>query len=765
MVLPVENFQDLIDQIEDRLLPTGRSWFDLMETQQALWNAINELEGFEDPIQPITIQTMQIIVGSEATQFRFVNNKVSPSVVDFNLTYNNITKKVQSDAVILQHMTYGIKELSPSKDISQYRFWDIAQYESGMLDDEKVYYLEAKCNKEGSAGNFILSEKAHKMEEGDGYLYFLVGILNSVRNGARSFAPLYGFTEILPGRITVDMISSADGKTYFDLARGKIVGDIEISNSGVSSLDGQKYSAVLSIMANQIASKVESQQFDILTGNVSQLSSMIDQQAGSIQSTVTRVDNIQSSVTDTILDETTYTQWSSDGIEWHDPPAMEGDMYYRQKKGYYTQTWGAPIKAHGQDGATINMLPAVNTYQDLVYNHSDPNINNINDARLANDSGILYVWDGFKWANAGVIKGPPGRTAMIYRAYADELFDPLNPEKDIGFSTKPFGKSYMGTQITFAEVPSNKASDYQWALIKGEPGRSIVKIQKQYFLHDTNDLNSPPPEDGNWSIFYPTFNPDFFLWIRDKIFYNTLVDGKDYNYSDPVYVADWEAINDIRVEAEEATDKINVANQNIDAFIEEFQAFTGDYILDAAEISSLEVYINTINSDKNSSYQEYLDVKDHKFLKRPEDIAQRTLLTNAWTEYDNIVDSVINNITNLITDIQNSEDENVQLPPDIRGQVRVWYNNYASIYANLKKVIQSSVIYIQNEIEGKSDRNQDLLEQRIETNESDIQQLPDQIKSIVKRDITDGLGTRLSSAESTITQTANEITHFVREEN
>lgn len=38
--------------------------------------------------------------------------------------------------------------------------------------------------------------------------------------------PLNGFTEIMPGRLTVPMIVSPDGKTYFDVAKGKIGGNI-----------------------------------------------------------------------------------------------------------------------------------------------------------------------------------------------------------------------------------------------------------------------------------------------------------------------------------------------------------------------------------------------------------------------------------------------------------------------------------------------------------------------------------------------------------
>lgn len=71
-----------------------------------------------------------------------------------------------------------------------------------------------------------MSETAIALEQIDGYYHLLVGILNSENNGERSFATLYGFTEILPGRITTDKIVSSDGKTYFDLVANEIAGRI-----------------------------------------------------------------------------------------------------------------------------------------------------------------------------------------------------------------------------------------------------------------------------------------------------------------------------------------------------------------------------------------------------------------------------------------------------------------------------------------------------------------------------------------------------------
>ena len=57
------------------------------------------------------------------------------------------------------------------------------------------------------------------MDDIDGYYILLVGVLNSELEDTRSYVDLYGYTEILPGRITTDKIVSADGNSYLDLVK------------------------------------------------------------------------------------------------------------------------------------------------------------------------------------------------------------------------------------------------------------------------------------------------------------------------------------------------------------------------------------------------------------------------------------------------------------------------------------------------------------------------------------------------------------------
>ena len=62
--------------------------------------------------------------------------------------------------------------------------------------------------------------------------YLLIGILNSEYDGERSFVSLYGYSEVLPGRITTDRIVSSGGNSYFDLVNNAMkLGDALDFNS------------------------------------------------------------------------------------------------------------------------------------------------------------------------------------------------------------------------------------------------------------------------------------------------------------------------------------------------------------------------------------------------------------------------------------------------------------------------------------------------------------------------------------------------------
>lgn len=234
---PGQNEVVIEDKYKDSLKFTKRRFRDAKETMGMLEDA---LLNFSEAINPVAVQTMQLLVGDESLQFRFVNSKTNPITINHVVTYNKETMVLHCPAGIIQHMTLGINTLSANHKANEYKYWDISPYNSpSLFEPEKKYYLYIKANKSSSEGTFLLSETAIKLEQVSGYYHFLVGILNSEYEGERSFVTLYGFTEILPGRITTDKIVSTDGNTYFDLLKGIISGRIKFTpgSSGLYELD------------------------------------------------------------------------------------------------------------------------------------------------------------------------------------------------------------------------------------------------------------------------------------------------------------------------------------------------------------------------------------------------------------------------------------------------------------------------------------------------------------------------------------------------
>lgn len=261
-----ENEIVIEERYKDALSFTMRRYQDMIETGKMLEAAI---EGFSASINPVTISTMQIRLGAEQLQFRFVNNKTNPSEIIPTFTMNNSSKVFSAPACILQHMSLGITKVSPTHTPNEYKFWNISAYTSPYLgDDKSPYYLYAKCSKSGTTGTFLLSKEPHKMEEGSFY-FFLVGTLGTEWEKIRSFTTVYGFTEILPGRMVINLITSTDGKTYFNLVEGVIGGKIRfdsgttgyenISDKPDLSIYGTKdlLNAVKDNLQNQIDGKIE----------------------------------------------------------------------------------------------------------------------------------------------------------------------------------------------------------------------------------------------------------------------------------------------------------------------------------------------------------------------------------------------------------------------------------------------------------------------------------------------------------------------------
>lgn len=226
------------NSIRNAVSYTKRRFRDVRETMAMLEDSM--LDNFTNSINPLTVQTMMMLVGDESLQFRFVASKTDLTAVGDGITYDNTAKQLHIPHGFIQHMTLGIGTISSSHADSEYKVWEMNKYLSPYLDNgAKKYYLYAKVSRTDTTvkGDFLLSDRAIKMTDVAGYYHLLVGILNSEYDGERSYVSLYGFSEILPGRITTDKIVSSDGKTYFDLLLGEIGGNIKFIASDGSLKD------------------------------------------------------------------------------------------------------------------------------------------------------------------------------------------------------------------------------------------------------------------------------------------------------------------------------------------------------------------------------------------------------------------------------------------------------------------------------------------------------------------------------------------------
>lgn len=187
------------------------------DAQETMGMIQDSLLHFSGAINPITVQTMFMLVGDESLQFQFVNNKTNPKKVTHSESYDKGAKIFSCAGGIIQHMTLGIDSMASKHAPSEYKFWDMKAFNSPPLTEaSEKYYLYAKVVNGGTTGEFRMSETAVAMDGEPGYYHLLLGIINSEYDGDRSYTPMYGFTEIAPGRMTIDRIVAPDASGYWD---------------------------------------------------------------------------------------------------------------------------------------------------------------------------------------------------------------------------------------------------------------------------------------------------------------------------------------------------------------------------------------------------------------------------------------------------------------------------------------------------------------------------------------------------------------------
>lgn len=410
---------------------TKRRFRDAKETISMLEDAL--LENFTNSINPIAVQTMSMLVGDESLQFRFVNSKTNPVQVAHSITYDIEAKQLSAEAGIIQHMTLGIASISSAHKASEYKYWNMSAYTSGRLDDgSKKYYLYAKVSRTAQTGSFILSETAIKMEAVSGFYHLLVGVLNSEYDGVRSFVTLYGFSEVLPGRVTTDRVVSGDGNSFFDFVANALkLGDklsYNVNGDGELKIKG-------TIVQSQSGSE-----------------SYIGCFRGAYNSSYTYYNG----------DEVTYTL---NGLT-----STYRYIYATPAKGVApsnTVYWTVTAKgSKGADGTSI-------TIKGTLYDTSKlPATGTEGDAYIIN--GDLYVWNGSKWENVGQIKGEKGDKGDDGSA---GNYTELRFAKN-GSTTSPpsLSKSSLNPSGWTTTTPSVGSAEYLWmtSAVKSGDGKTLV---------------------------------------------------------------------------------------------------------------------------------------------------------------------------------------------------------------------------------------------------------------------------------------------------
>ena len=224
---------------------TKRNWEDLMQTKEALENA--QLEGFTENITPITVNTMQMVVGTQNLQFDFITSLKNDTIVSPGLYINESGQLVCPRGFIKHYTLFGPESIKPETSIEYYARWAINGDNGGdyvLLDldeKDKPYYVYLRVNTTGykditdddvtqnteadpkgqNTGDWFVSTQSHTIDEEEGCAYLLVALITGSNSGGRSIGYLNGFTEILPGQITAYVFKTADGSQYLDFLNNK----------------------------------------------------------------------------------------------------------------------------------------------------------------------------------------------------------------------------------------------------------------------------------------------------------------------------------------------------------------------------------------------------------------------------------------------------------------------------------------------------------------------------------------------------------------
>lgn len=471
------------DNYKKGQLYAKRQWRDLIETMGMLEDG---LLNFDKSINPITVRTMQLIVGDESLQFRFVSNKANPQALSHTIAFDAESKVLTASSGIIQHMTLGIKQISTHK-ASDYLYWDMAAYQSPPLEPSKSYYLYAKCSKTAGTGAFLLSKTAIEMQSVAGYYHFLVAIVNSEFADNRSIVTMYGFTEILPGRITTDKIVSSDGKTYFDLVNSKIVGKIKFLNE------------------NNEEQEIETVRL--------------------------------------------FLQYSVDGVNWHDA-FQPTDRFMRQKNGVNgTWTGAMSMGRDGEDG--VGFQSSIATYQYHTSGTSAPTGTWLNYVPPVQKGKYLWTRITTKYTDNSTVntysvayqatdgqKGDDGKgiasSSITYQSHTNGTSAPTGIWRAYIPTVPKGGFLWTRTITTYTDGSTSTTYSTSYYATDGEKGVGVKSVTERFYPSTSRST----PTGGSWRDTQPPWEKDKYVFSRFRITYT----DNSVSHTDPILNYDAEAL-------------------------------------------------------------------------------------------------------------------------------------------------------------------------------------------------------------------------------
>ena len=218
----IEDLQKIDNVIEiNELADPSKARRNWKASQEVLANVFDpEGHYYSEKIKPLSIETTMLATGARSQQFVLQNTRFEPN-------YEGHPNTVKVVGGTLVH--YTIAETVKS--------WQLNTATFSNLVSGTVYYIYARCQKTGTAGNIVFDTVQRAVDGDPTYYYFLIGSLSSVitdtdgNRPARLIALTYGATTINGRFLATGRIQSGDGQTYFDLDAGEIGGNIKFRAS------------------------------------------------------------------------------------------------------------------------------------------------------------------------------------------------------------------------------------------------------------------------------------------------------------------------------------------------------------------------------------------------------------------------------------------------------------------------------------------------------------------------------------------------------